>query len=214
LLFSFSRRLLAATLMLALNNQCFATLPVGTVYATGHVEVDGIYVQQSTVLVDGQAVKTTTGSKAMLQIPKSQSSVVAFENTSLKINHIRLVTLLEGGLSVDTALQTRTNIGPCAWVMPWDQKTTKYEIKLQGSNAIVYAYGRPVTLRNDFSVVELHPNEIGFVENYGSPECRVSYYQAPPEPTPYVKPLVVGAMGISAALPWILTRNGISADAP
>jgi hypothetical protein len=200
-------------LMLALNSYSSASAAIGTVYATGHVEVDGTYVPQSMTVVAGQSVKTDASSTALLQMPNSRSSILALQSTSLNINHEHLLTLLTGGLSVDTAQKTRTNIGPCAWVMPWDQQNTKYEIRLQGTTALVRAIDRPVTLRNDLHSIELQPNTVGIVENYNSPKCQVAYSLPPTQLTPELKVLLYSSYTTAAIVPWFFHQE-MSSEQP
>jgi hypothetical protein len=209
-----TRRLLAATLVLALNSYGSASAALGTVYATGHVEVDGTYVPESMVVMSGQGVRTTGNSKALLQLHQMHTTVLAFENTAFKLNNNRIVTLLGGGLSVDTAQQARTNIGSCAWVMPWSKEDTKYEIQLKGTTAIVRAYQRPVTLRTDFYAIELQPNTVGVVENYNSPKCKVAFYQPPSQLTPELRTLLYQSYVAAATVPFWFPRQEMSSQAP
>lgn len=176
-----SRRLLAATLMLALNSYCSASTPVGLIYAKGNVEVDGTHVPDSMTLVNGQAVRVSSNSSAFLNLSKPKTSIFASENTRFEIKSPNELTLFEGGLSINTEQQVKTYLGSCGYVIPYgkDGRTTKYEIELRHNTAFVFAHEMPLTIVSEGTVLQVPAQKIAVVENFPSVKCAVAFYDAP-----------------------------------
>jgi hypothetical protein len=219
LLLARGKRAFAIVLTIALQNYAFCSDSGAMLQATGDVQVNGTAVPSSFTISGGDSIDVGPNSSASLRTTGTSVSTAA--NTKIQWINENEITLNEGGVFVNTVPNLKTNLGNCGAVMPIQSPEnisansyTKYEVKIQGDKAYVYARELPVTVKTDTQTIELKPAKVAMVSSIRASKCKIAYFDTVNDAV--ANGLIIGGFAATSVLLLTLPYDspGVSAFCP
>ncbi len=213
------KRALAIVLTVALQGYAFSADGGAILQATGEVQVNGTSVPGSFTVSGGDSIDVGPNSSASLRT--SGTSISTAANTKIQWINDNEITLNDGGVFVNTVPNLKTNLGTCGAVMPIQSPEnisansyTKYEVKIQGDKAYVYARELPVTVKTDTQSIDLKPTKVAMVSSIRATKCKIAYYDTVNDAV--ANGLIIGGFAATSILLLTLPyeSQGVSAYCP